>query len=45
MKKQTLALSLFWVGLLIAVALAGIFGRSLYHNLRLLTMEELDATI
>jgi hypothetical protein len=45
MKKQTLALSLFWIGLLIAVACAGILGRSLYHNLRTLTMEELDATI
>ena len=45
MKRQTLALSLFWVGLLIAIALAGIVGRSLYHNLRTLTMEELNATI
>jgi hypothetical protein len=45
MKKQKLALSLFWIGLLIAVALAGVIGRSLYHNLRTLSMEELDATI
>jgi hypothetical protein len=45
MKKQTVALSVFWIGLLIAIALAGIVGRSLYHNLRTLTMEELDATI
>jgi len=45
MKKQKLALSLFWIGLLIAVALAGIIGRSLYHNLRTLTMEEFNATI
>ena len=45
MKKQTLAISLFWVGLIIAVAFAGIIGRSLYHNLRTLTAEELDATI
>jgi len=45
MKKQTLALSLFWIGLLIAVAFAGIGTRSLMHNLRTLTMEELDATI
>jgi hypothetical protein len=45
MKRQTLALSLFWIGLLIALALAGIIGRSLYHNLRTLTMEELNATI
>jgi hypothetical protein len=45
MKRQTLALSLFWVGLIIAVALAGVVGRSLYHNLRTLTAEELDASI
>jgi hypothetical protein len=45
MKKQKLALVLFWIGLLLAVAFAGIIGRSLYHNLRTLTMEELDATI
>jgi hypothetical protein len=45
MNKQKLALSLFWIGLLFAVAFAGIIGRSLYHNLRTLTMEELDATI
>jgi hypothetical protein len=45
MKKQKLALVLFWIGLLLAVAFAGIIGRSLYHNLRTLTYEELDATI
>jgi hypothetical protein len=45
MKKQTLALSLFWVGLLIAVAFAGIGTYSLMHYLRTLTMEELNATI
>jgi hypothetical protein len=45
MNKQKIALSLFWIGLLFAVAFAGIIGRSLYHNLRTLTMEELDATI
>jgi hypothetical protein len=45
MNKQKIALSLFWMGLLLAVALAGIIGRSLYHNLRTLTMAELDATI
>jgi hypothetical protein len=45
MKKQRLALVLFWVGLFIAVAFAGIIGLSLYHNLRTLTAEELDATI
>ena len=45
MKKQKLALVLFWSGFLIAIIFAGIIGRSLYHNLRVLTMEELDATI
>jgi len=45
MNKQKIALSLFWIGLLVAVALAGIIGRSLLYNLRTLTMEELDATI
>jgi hypothetical protein len=45
MKKRNLALVLFWIGLLIAVAFAGIIGLSLYHNLRTLTAEELDATI
>ncbi len=38
-------MSLFWIGLLVAVAFAGIIGRSLIYNLRTLTMEELDATI
>ena len=45
MKKQKIGLTLFWIGLLIAVIFAGIIGRSLYHNLRTLTMEELNATI
>jgi hypothetical protein len=45
MNKQKLALSLFWIGLLVAVALAGVIGRSLIHNLRTLTMAELEATI
>jgi hypothetical protein len=45
MSKQKIALSLFWIGLLIAVVFAGIIGRSLYHNLRTLTMVELDATM
>ena len=45
MNKQKIALSLFWVGLLIAIAFASIIGRSLYHSLRTLTMAELDATI
>jgi hypothetical protein len=45
MKKQKIGLTLFWIGLLIAIAFAGIIGRSLYHNLRTLTSEELSATI
>jgi hypothetical protein len=45
MKKHKIGLTLFWIGLLIAVAFAGVIGRSLYHNLRTLTMEELSATI
>ena len=45
MKNQNFSLSLFWIGLLIAVAFAGIIGRSLYQNLRTLTIEELDTTI
>ena len=44
MRKQKIGLTLFWIGLLFAVAFAGIIGRSLYHNLRSLTMEELSAT-
>ena len=31
--------------MILAVAFAGIIGRSLYHNLRTLTAEELDTTI
>ena len=45
MKKQKIGLTLFWIGLLIAVTFAGIIGRSLYHNLRTLTSAELAATI
>jgi len=45
MKKQNLALVLFWIGLVIAVAFASIGTWSLMHNLRTLTAEELDATI
>jgi hypothetical protein len=45
MKRQKLALTLFWIGVILAVAFAGIIGRSLYHNLRTHTGEELDATI
>ena len=44
-QPNRVGLVLFWIGLLFAVAFAGIIGRSLYHNLRTLTMEELDATI
>lgn len=45
MKNQKLAPTLFWTGLIIAVALATIGTWSLMHNLRTLTMEELNATI
>ncbi len=45
MKRQRLALVLFWIGLLIAVAFAAIGTRSLMHNLRTLTTEENNATI
>jgi hypothetical protein len=45
MNKQKIGQTLFWIGLLIAVALAGIIGRTLIYNLRTLTMEELAATI
>ena len=45
MKKQKLALSLFWIGLLVAVAFAGIGTGSLMHNLKTLTMEENNATV
>jgi hypothetical protein len=45
MNKQKLGLTLFWLGLLIAVAFASIGTWSLMHNLRTLTGEELDATI
>ena len=45
MKKQTLALTLFWIGILIVAAFTGIGTWSLMHNLRTLTMEELSTTI
>jgi len=45
MKKQKLALSLFWIGLLVAAAFAGIGTWSLMHNLKTLTFEESNATI
>ena len=44
MKRQKLGLTMFWAGLLIALTFAGIIGRTLYHHLRTLTMEELSAT-
>jgi hypothetical protein len=43
--KQKLALSLFWIGLIIAVAFASMGTRSLMDNLRTLTIEENNATI
>ena len=45
MKKQKLPLTLFWIGLIIAVAFVSIGTWSLMGNLRTLTMEELDSTI
>ena len=45
MKKQKPVLTLFWIGLLIAVAFASIGTWSLMHNLRTLTMEENNETI
>lgn len=45
MNTQKIALSLFWIGLLFSTAFASIIGRSLYHNLRTLTMAELDTTV
>ena len=45
MKQQKLPLTLFWIGLIIAVAFASIGTWSLMGHLRTLTMEELDSTI
>lgn len=45
MKNPKIGLILFWIGVIFAVAFAGFIGRSLYHNLRTLTGEELEATI
>jgi len=45
MKKQKIGQLLFWIGVIFALAFAGIIGRGLYHNLRTLTGAELDATI
>ncbi|WP_420630277.1 hypothetical protein [Candidatus Leptofilum sp.] len=43
--KQKLAVSLFWIGLLLAVAFAGIAGWNLTHNLRTLSAAEIETTI
>ena len=43
--RRTIALSLFWIGLLFAVAFAGIGTRSLMQNLRTLTIEENNLTM
>ena len=40
MNRQKLALDLFWIGLIVAVAFASIGIRSLVDNLRTLTIEE-----
>ena len=45
MKQQRLPLALFWIGLVVSIALAGIGTWSLMSNLRTLTMEELASTI
>ena len=43
--RQTIALSLFWVGAVVAVGLAVLVGRSLVFNLRTLTMDQLSTTV
>jgi hypothetical protein len=45
LKTKRVALVLFWAGLLVAVAFAGVAGWELTRNLRTLTSEELGATI
>jgi hypothetical protein len=45
MRKKRLPLTLFWIGLIITVALATIGTWSLMGNLRTLTLEELASTI
>jgi hypothetical protein len=45
LKTKRVALVLFWAGLLVAAALAGIAGWELTRNLRTLSSEELAATI
>jgi hypothetical protein len=44
-KTKRVALVLFWVGLLVSAAFAGVAGWELTRNLRTLTSEELGATI
>ena len=43
--QKKAALALFWVGLLVAAAFAGVVGWELSRNLRTLTSEEFRATI
>jgi hypothetical protein len=43
--QKKVALVLFWAGLLVAAAFAGVAGWELTRNLRTLTSEELGATI
>jgi len=45
MNKKTLALTLFWIGFVLAIAFAGIGTRFLMPNLRTLTPEQLSQTI
>jgi hypothetical protein len=45
LKTKKVALVLFWAGLLVAAAFAGVAGWELTRNLRTLTLEELGATI
>jgi hypothetical protein len=45
MTRQTVALSLFWIGVIFAIAFAGFGSRSLLQNLRTLTIEQNNATI
>lgn len=45
MKEKKFALILFWIGVIFAVGFAGVIGRSLYHNLRTLSGEELAASV
>ena len=45
MKNKKMGLTLFWIGILIAVAFASIGTRSLMQNLRTLTIEENNLTI